>query len=192
MSRRRFLFLLAGASVGLVSACVQAPRRGASLTAPATTPELDGWRAQANALLADGLQTLRTFESFAAYRASVTAASDRRSGAELVWDPPTGAEWDAATRVAHGLRGRADQLFQAITRTQVDLSVWREQREMADVVGDVGGVGDALGAYRDRLDALRPGDAAGALSLLDDAWSKWDRTAERLGLARSEAIDCAA
>jgi hypothetical protein len=142
-------------------------------------------------MLDDGLQTLRSFEVFAAYRVSTAPDSDRRSAAELVWDPPTGTEWDAATHVAHSLRGRADQLFQAVTTAQVDASIWREQRSMADVVHDIGDVGDALAAYRDRLDGVRPGDAAGALSLLDDAWARWESTATRLGIGRAEAINCA-
>jgi hypothetical protein len=128
---------------------------------------------------------------FAAYRVSATPDSDRRSKAELVWDPPTGAEWDAATHAAHSLRSRADQLFQAVTTAQVDASIWREQRTLADVAHDIGDLGDALTAYRDRLDNVRPGDASGALALLDDAWAKWQQTADRIGLDRAESISCA-
>jgi hypothetical protein len=142
-------------------------------------------------MLLDALQTLRTFDSFAAFRVSTTGSSGMRSPAELAWDPPPGAAWEDASHVAHGLHGRADQLFQAITSTQLDQSVWREQRLIADIATDVRMIGDSLAAYRDRLDGLPPGDASGALTLLDRAWAQWEATATRLGLSRSEFIACA-
>jgi hypothetical protein len=172
------------------AACARVPLRAAEPPTPGATPELDAWRAEAGSMLADALQTLRTFEIFSAYRVSVTTVSDRRLPNELIWDAPTGVEWDAATHVARSLRARADQLLQAISVTQVDASVWREQRALADVAHDIGPVGDALGAYRDRLDQLKPGDAAAALSLLDEAWGKWEHTASAIGLGRAEAIAC--
>ncbi len=188
IGRRRLL--LSALSLGLASACARIPARTPEPPTPSATPDLDAWRTEARALLRDALQTLRTFEVFAAYRVSITPSSDRRAASELVWDPPTGAEWDAATHIAHGLRGRADQLFEAITTATVDPSIWRDQRTLADIIHDVGPVGDALAAYRDRLDRVQPGDAGGALSLLDDAWAQWDQTAGRLGLARAEVIGC--
>jgi hypothetical protein len=181
---------LGGLTLVVTNACARVPEHAAALPTPTTTPDLDSWRTKALTMLADGLQTLRTFEVFAAYRVSITADSGRRSASELLWDPPTGADWDAATHLAHGLRGQADQLFQAITTTQQDPSVWREQRALADAVHDIGDVGDALGIYRDRLNGLRPGDASGALPLLDDAWAKWQQTADRLGLGRAESVGC--
>jgi hypothetical protein len=182
--------LLGALSLGMASACARIPERTPGPPTPTATPDLDAWRAEANALLSDGLQTLRTFEVFAAFRVSITPGSDRRSASELVWDPPSGAEWDAATHVAHSLRGRADQLFQAITTATVDPSIWRDQRTLADIIRDIGPVGDALAAYRDRLDRAQPGDAGGGLGLLDDAWAMWDQTTTRLGLGRAEAIGC--
>ncbi|MBV8714152.1 MAG: hypothetical protein JOZ65_03700 [Chloroflexi bacterium] len=190
IGRRRLL--LGAATLAALTACARVPPRAPEAPTPAAMPELDAWRAEADAMLADGLQTLRTFEAFAAYRVSISPSSDRRSATELLWDPPTGAEWDFATHVAHGLRGRADQLFRAVTSTTVDATLWRDQRGLADIVHDIGAVGDALTAYRDRLDRLPPGDAAAALSLLDGAWSAWEQTASRLGLSRAEAIGCAA
>ncbi|MBV9598725.1 MAG: hypothetical protein JOZ87_17905 [Chloroflexi bacterium] len=187
-SRRAFLqgFALALAA----SACAPYSEPRAAPSATASTPQLDGWNAEARALLLDGLQTLRTFDVFAAYRVSSTASSGLRSAAELVWDPPTGTAWDAATHVARGLHGRADQLFQAVTTTQIDQSLWREQRAIADVAADIRGLGDALAAYRDRIDGLAPGDSSGALSLLDRAWTQWEAAAAPMGLARAEQITC--
>lgn len=187
LTRRRALLYLA-LSFGL--ACTRVTERAQPPPAPTSMPELDGWRAEVQAMLGDGLQTLRTFDVFAAYRISVTSDSGRRSANELVWDPPTGMEWDAASHIARSLRGRADQLMQAISNTQVDARIWREQRLLADVVHDVGRVGDALAAYRDRLDGLRPGDASGALELLGEAWDKWEQIAGRIGVSRAEAVGC--
>ena len=173
------------------SACLRIPEPLAAPRGSATTPDLDKWQASAHGMLLDALQTLRTFDLFAAFRVSITASSGMRSPAELAWDPPTGAEWDGATHVAHGLHGRADQLFQAITSAQLDPSVWREQRLIADIATDIRMIGDSLAAYRDRLDGLPPGDASGALTLLDRAWVQWEATATRLGLSRTEIIACA-
>jgi hypothetical protein len=172
------------------SACGQINVAQQGATSPTSTPAVDGWNADAGAMLVDALKTLRTFDGFAAFRVSTTPASGMRSAAELVWDPPTSAAWDDATHVARGLHSRADQLFQAITSTQVDQGVWREQRLIADVVSDIRLVGDALATYRDRIDGLPPGDASGALTLLDRAWAQWEATAARLGLPRAENIAC--
>jgi hypothetical protein len=139
----------------------------------------------------DSLGTLRTFEVFAAYRAAGATDSDQHPPSTLAWDPPTSAAWDEATHVARGLHGRADQLVQAITTAQIDPSTWREQRALADQVHDLLEVGDALSAYRDRIDRIAPGDAAGALGLLDRAWLQWEAAATRFGLSRSEGIGCA-
>jgi hypothetical protein len=88
------------------------------------------------------------------------------------------------------LRGRAEQLFKAITTAQVDASIWREQRALAETARDTGAVGDALAAYRERIDRLPTGDASGAAPLLDSAWARWEEIAARVGLARSEAVGC--
>jgi hypothetical protein len=184
-------FLLGALAALASSACLQVPERVVAPAAPTSTPELDAWTSQAQAMLADGLQSLRIFEVFAAFRISTTPASDRRTASELVWDPPTGADWDEATHTARGLHSRAEQLFQAITTSQTDPNAWRQQRALADLAHDIGGLGDALARYRDRLDVLRPGDGAGALGLLDDAWSAWEGVAGRLGSGRAELIGCA-
>jgi hypothetical protein len=184
--------LILGAVTALAAnACARVPERAKSPSTPLAAPELEAWRTEAAGLAQDGLQALREFEVFAAYRVSTTSGSNRRSASELVWDPPSGADWEAATHVSRSLRARADQLFQSITTAQVDTSIWREQRELADIAYGIGDVGDALAAYRDRVDWLPPGDATAAMALLDNAWGKWELTAGRLRLGRAEPITCA-
>jgi hypothetical protein len=143
-------------------------------------------------MLTDALATLRTFDDFAAYRVSMTLDSGQRTASILAWDPPTGTAWDSATSVSRGLRDRANQLFQGITSASVDPGVWRLQRDMAEASHDLMDLGDALHAYRDRLDVVSPGDAAGALELLDAAWTRFESEAPRWGMARAEAIACGA
>jgi hypothetical protein len=187
-SRRTFLYGVL--TVLAAGGCVRVPESQAVPSAAPSTSQIDAWNAEARAMLQDGLRTLQTFDNFAAFRVSTTDSSGMRSAAELVWDAPTGAAWEDATHVARGLHGRADQLFQAITSTQVDQSVWREQRMLADVVADIRLVGDSLASYRDRVEWLPPGDASGALTLLDRAWAQWQATAGRIGLGRAESMGC--
>jgi hypothetical protein len=156
---------------------------GAEPTSTAVTE----WQGQGVAIVGDALATLRTFDNFAAYRASLSGSKTANS---LVWDPPTSVAWDAATHVSRGLHDRANQLFQAITTASIDPALWRTQRGLADATRDLIQVGDALRAYRDRLDRLPPGDASGANELLDRAWGLWDAAAPRWGLARTEAVNC--
>ena len=184
--------LLSGSLVLLVGACSGPPP--ARPTPPPTTlpPDFARWTQEARAILSDGLETLRTFEDFQAFRVSTAERSDRRQASELTWDAPTSAAWDEATHVARGLHGRANQLFQAVTTTSVDPSVWRDQRTLADTVTVLLDLGDALLAYRNRVELLPPGDAAGALPLLDAAWTKWDDGAGQLGLSRAELLGCGA
>lgn len=141
-------------------------------------------------MLSDGLLTLRTFDVFAAYRVSSAEESSLRLPSGLAWDPPTSTAWDEATHVARGLHARADQLFQAVTTTQIDPSLWRQQRALADATHDLLDLGDGLLAYRDRIDGLPPGDASGALGLLERVWGLWETAAARFGLSRSEPIGC--
>jgi hypothetical protein len=143
-------------------------------------------------MLSDSLEALRTFDVFAAYRASSAPESSLRSPSALARDPPTSAAWDGATHVTRGLRSRANQLSVAVTTASIDQTFWREQRRLADAVPDLLDLGDALIALRDRIDRLAPGDGSAALGLLDQAWAQWERTAARWGVSRSEAIGCAA
>jgi hypothetical protein len=151
---------------------------------------LDAWTSEARTILSEALESLQVFDDFQAFRVSTAASSSMRLAAELGWDPPTGAAWDAATRIAGGLHGRADVLYQAISDARLDPNVWRERRKFADAAHDLVDLADALAAYRARVNTLPPGDAAPALSLLDTAWAQFDATAGRWGISRSEPIRC--
>src|ERR1051326_9135044 len=146
----RRAFLVGALGTLLASACARIPAPPVRSTSPTSTPALDGWRTQAFSMLNDSLETLRTFESFAAYRVAAAEQSDYRLPSTLAWDPPSGVAWDEATHVARGLHGRADQLVQAITGAQINPELWREKRLLADQVHDLLDVGDMLGAFRDR------------------------------------------
>ena len=152
--------------------------------------DVDRWNQEAQGILSDVLQTLRTFDDFQAFRASTASGSSMRLASELAWDAPTSAAWDEATHVSRGVHGRADQLFTVVTTSRIDSNQWRTQRTLADATHDLLDLGDALGAYRDRVDALSPGDASGALSLLNTAWAQWDAAAARWGTSRAESIGC--
>jgi len=175
--------LLLSAIAALSAACT----RVAATRPPAATAVLpagfDRWNQEAQGILSDGLQTLRTFDDFQAFRVGNASAG-------LVWDPPTGAAWDEATHVSRGLHGRAEQLFRGVSTATLDPPVWREQRSLADATHNLLDLGDALGAYRDRVDTLPPGDAAGGLELLEAAWSQWDAAAVGWSISRSEPIAC--
>jgi len=140
-------------------------------------------------MLSDALQALRTFDAFHAFRVSTAAQSGMQTSAELVWDAPTNAAWDAATHVARGMRARAEQLFVAVTAVRSDSNLWREQRAIADRASDLVDLGAALNAYRDRIDRVG-GDAAGALGQLDYVWAQWEAAAARWGMSRAEPIGC--
>src|SRR5207248_5260676 len=171
-------------------ACARVAQRPTAPETPASIPELDAWSTEARGMLSDALQALRTYDDFAAYRISGAAESGMRMPSMLAADPPTSAAWDEATHVTRGLRGRADQLLQGVTKTQIDANLWREQRTLADATNDILDLADALLAYRQRIDRLPPGDASGALGLLDSAWAQWEAVATRFGLSRSEPIAC--
>ena len=187
-TRRSFLLGLVSL---LASACARVAPRAAPPPAQATTPELDAWNTEAQAMLSDALQTLRTFDVYAAFRVTTAPGdSGQRPPSSLMWDPPTSAAWDEANHVTRGLHGRADQLFQAITKAQIDPARWREQRALADATHDLQDLGDALQAYRARIDALPPGDASASFKLLDSAWTLWEVIAGRFGVSRGEQIEC--
>src|SRR4051812_10820475 len=84
-----------------------------------SVPEFDPWSQEARSMVDDAHEALRTFDDFQAFRVGTAAESGMRLRAELSWDPPTGNAWDQATRIAHGLRGRAEQLFATVTTTAV-------------------------------------------------------------------------
>ncbi len=160
--------------------------------APTPVPAADGdrWTQEAHSILSDVLQSLRTFDDFQAFRVSTAAESSTRLASELTWDAPTSAAWDEATHVSRGVHGRADQLFRMVTTARMDPNAWRTQRALADATHDLLDLSDALSAYRDRVDALPPGDASGALPLLKTAWERWDSAATRWGISHAESIRC--
>jgi hypothetical protein len=188
MHRRR---LLVGAAAIFGAACTQ-PAVRREPTPPSTAAEFEPWNREARAILSDGLETLQTFEIYAAFRVSNAEQSDRRAATDLAWDPPSGVAWGEATHVARGLHGRAEQLFQRVSGAQVDPGVWRQQRDLATWTNDLLDLGDALDAFRTRVDRLAPGsDATQTWELLDRAWQRWDISAARWGVSRSEPIACA-
>jgi hypothetical protein len=189
LTRRGWLL---GFGVLAVAGCVRPAQRAVPPTqAPAPMPQQAAWTSTARSILTDALEALRVFDAFAAYRITSADASGIRSATELPWDPPTSAEWDEATRVATGTHGRAEQVLVAVGRSSYDPTGWRERRAFAEAVQDLLTLGDALAAYRARVDHLAPaGDGSSALGLLDEAWAHWDRSAERWGLSRAEPIAC--
>jgi hypothetical protein len=188
IGRRLFLISCVAASA---TACSRAAARPPAPTAVALSPDFAAWNQEARGILSDGLETLRAFDVFQAFRVSTAAQSGTRLPAELAWDPPTSAAWDEATHVTRGLHGRAAQLFESVTTSRIDPGLWREQRKLADATHDLLDLGEALGAYRNRIDVLPPGDAANALGLLDQAWARWDTAAAQWGIGRAEPIQCA-
>jgi hypothetical protein len=187
-NRRLALF---GIAATVFAGCARPARRPRTTAEaePVATPQQ--WNADAKDMLLDSLAALRTFDDYQAFRMSTAAASEARPGSELSWDPPTLKAWDAATRVARGFPVRAEQFFRSITAATIDQNLWRERRSAADAAHDLGDLGSALVAYRSRLDLLRPGDASGALGLLNEAWARWEAAAARWGLSRAETIGCA-
>lgn len=186
-TRRRELL---GLFVAFAAAACVKPADRPSGTPAATPPEFEAWNREAQAILSDALDTLRTFDIFMAYRLT-TPASSSRTPFDLDWDPPQSSAWNEATHVAQGLRGRADQLFQTVSGARIDASLWREQRALADAAHALLAVGDALALFRAQLDALPPGDAGSVSGALDRAWALWTDGAVRWGLGRAEAISCA-
>jgi hypothetical protein len=176
--------------VFVLSGCGQAAERARPTSTAAAIPEMDRWRQEALGILTDTRTTLRTFDTYHAFRSSTASSSSLTLPSELVWDPPTGAAWDEATHVTRGVRGRSEQLFLAVTTARIDPSAWREQRTAADAAHELLDLADMLGAYRGRLDVTGPGDASQALGLLDRAWAQWDTAAARWGLSRAESIGC--
>jgi hypothetical protein len=149
------------------------------------------WTQEATAMLSDSLETLRIFETFIAFRLSLAAESDRRAATELAWDPPSSSAWNEATHVARGFGGRAEQLFNLVVNARVDPGWWREQRTLADAIGELRQLGDALLAYRARVDWVGPNsDGTATWGALDAALQRWDTAAARWGVSRSEPLGC--
>jgi hypothetical protein len=190
MTITRRAALLALVSTALC-ACTQIKGRATPPPAPARPAEFGRWTNEALAMLSDGLETLQTFETFAAFRVSSAKSSDRRSATDLAWDPPTNAQWVEATHVARGLHGRAEQLLGNVSTARIDVGLWRDQRDVADATSGLLDLGDALNAYRDRVSRLGPaGDATDTWDLLDRAWALWDTSASKWELSRARSVPC--
>jgi hypothetical protein len=189
MRRRK---LLLGVALLAAAGCVRPAQRGAVATSvPEGLPQAEALTVTARSIVTDALEALRVFDAFAAYRIATAESSSSRTQSELLWDPPLSADWDEATRVATGTHGRAEQVLIAFSRAPYDPSAWRERRAFADAVQDLVDLGDALAAYRQRVDRLAPrGDGSSALGLLESAWTRWDAVAARWGLSRAEALAC--
>jgi hypothetical protein len=180
--------VLAIAAALIAAGCARISPRAPEPT-PVASPDLDTWNRELRGMLADALESLRTFDAFQAFRVGAAPESGVRLASELAWDPPTTSAWDSATHVARGLSGRAAQLFAAATTVQIDPSLWREQRAMAAAAHAAMDLGNALAAYRDRVDRLPVGDGAGALPLLDAAWTHFDALADAWSAGRGEVLN---
>ena len=183
---------------GLLAVCVALVATGCARVAPRapvptpTAPaEFGPWRREAREILSDALETLRAFEDFAAFRVSTAAATARRAATDLSWDPPGSGLWAEALHVSEGLAGRADQLFLRVLNAQLDRSLWREQREMADQANELVTLGEALNAYRGTLERLPPrSDGTDAWAALDRLWASWTACAGQWNVSRTESISC--
>jgi len=184
--------LLTAISTLVVTACGRITQRPQPQAPPPTPIQFDTWSNEARNILQDALETLQTFETYAAFRLSLADQTDKRSEYDLAWDPPATVAWNEATHVARGLHGRAEKLFKSVTATQLDPGVWREQRDMSEWTHDLQDLGDELDAYRTRVDRLAPNsDGTAMWDLLDRAWARWDASAGHWGLSRAEQIACA-
>ena len=158
----------------------------------AEPPDMEVWTAEARAILSEGLEALRCFDAYAAYRFGNSTDTAPRSPADLPWDPPTSQSWTRATSAARELGGRAGGLLQAISGSVADSSTWRPRRAMAEAAEALVDFTDALAAYRARVDHLSPGgNGTGALDQLEAARQRWDAAAARWGVERAELIPCA-
>jgi len=185
------LLLHGVAVIAAAAGCTRSTPARPTPAAGVLPPEFERWNREANGILSDVLETLRTFDTFHAFRVSTAPNSGQRLPSELAWDPPTGAAWDEATHVTRGLHGRSEQLQLAVTSASLGSGVWREQRQLADATSELLDLANVLGAYRRQVDELPPGDAGRALPLLERAWSQFETAAARWGKGRSEMIACA-
>jgi hypothetical protein len=183
--------LLVSFALTLAAACARVGQRAQPPAFGEPQAEFKRWENEAKAILSDGLETLRTFEVYAAFRVSLAPSSERRAATDLVWDAPSNAAWNEATHVARGLHGRAEQLFLGVSTAQVDAALWRQQRDMADGANLLVDLGDALRAYRERLDHLdAASDGTAVWELLDRVWAQWDASATRWRVSRTELVAC--
>jgi hypothetical protein len=182
VGRRQFLLGLGAGT--LLSACAPPAPRPTPPLAVIPADQRAAWEQEAHAVLSDAIDTLRTFDILIAFRSS----RGRDTGPELTWDPPPTSDWQEATHVTTGMRGRADRLLQAIGNASVDAAAWRERRDVAAAADDLLDLADALGTCRERVEA--GGDEGETIRLLDATWARWDQVASGWNVTRAEAIAC--
>src|SRR5205807_1325913 len=86
--RRFFLLSCVAASA---TACARIAPRPPAPTAVVLPPDFTGWNQEARGILSDGLETLRAFDVFQAFRVSTAAQTGARLANELAW-----VRWDTA------------------------------------------------------------------------------------------------
>jgi hypothetical protein len=185
-NRRAFLAALAGVLGG---ACARPPA-APTPAPPAALPNQADVARQARAIVAAAFASLNALDTFAAWRVS-RAGSGLRSPSELEWDPPSSSAWRTVDDLS-SLRRQAQDVFQSVARTTVDVQLWREQRDLAQRLHELVEAVDAQAAYRAALDHLDgpDGEASAVLGLLDRARELWQRSATTWGVERTEPIAC--
>src|SRR5258708_28288891 len=124
----RRLFLIGSGALRAAASSRAGPRRPAP-TAAALPPDFSVWNQEARGILSDGLETLRAFDVFQAFRVTAAAQSGTRLGAELAWDPPTSAAWDEATHLTRELHRRAEPWFESVTTPPLGPSLSRQHSQ---------------------------------------------------------------
>jgi hypothetical protein len=189
LTRRTALLVLAS---GLGAACARPTPRPTPPPEAPDTSALDAWDAEAQDVLAKALGVLHTFDTFSAYRISRVNNSSLRSPRELVWDPPTTAEWADAQDSARSLKARAGSLFQAVSTANIDPNLWRERRVLAAASRSLADMTNWLVSYQEAVATLeRESDGSRALPSLSKAWEQWEASSAYWSVDTTEAIGCA-
>jgi len=171
------------------AACARPDLSTRQVQQPARLPDQDTWEAEARAILLAALDTLRTLETFAAFRISRSADTGQRTASELDWDPPTHAAWAGATALARSLPMRASQLEHTVATSAPEPRLWRERRAFAESAHGILDAVNAVAAYRAAVDGLGPdGPGTAVLGLLDRAWAMCRAEAATWGVETAEML----
>lgn len=153
--------------------------------------DVDALDKEARGILADALTILRTFDTQAAFRVSVSPLSGLRSVRELPWEPVPPSTWRETRAAATQLRTRAISLYGSASRSAPAADVWRDRRERAEGAQALTRMAEALDQYGTLYEALETEvDGGSALPLLARAWQHWERGAAYWGASRWELIEC--